>query len=152
NRQMVDELLEAGADATAVKPTGETVLMAAARAGDRHIIEALVEYGAHVNAHEPAQHQTALMWAAAHKHIEAVDALIAAGAAINAQSKHGSTALHFAVQQDDVETTKHLLDAGADPGVRLSVRQIDSFTLGLVDSLDGLTPLLLAITDCRQDG
>ena len=36
----------------------------------------LIEYGAAVNAKEPTQNQTALMWAAAERHSDVVQALI----------------------------------------------------------------------------
>ena len=105
-----------------------------------------------VHAAEPAKRQTALMWAAAHKQHAVVDALIAAGADVNAASTGGSTALHFAVQQGDVPIAKLLLAAGANVHAAMTVRQFDQFTLGLVETLDGMTPLWLAITNCRQDG
>jgi ankyrin repeat protein len=152
NKQLVDEFLTVGADATAIKSTGETLLMTAARAGDSSIVKALIAYGASVNAAEPQEHQTALMSAAAHRHVEVADVLLAAGADVNAASRRGSTALHFAVQQADVPLARRLLAAGANLRARMSVRQIDGFTLGLVETLDGLSPLLLAITDCRRDG
>ncbi len=152
NAALVDTLLDAGADPHAVKPTGETILMIAARAGSPDVILALLARDPDVNAAEPAKRQTALMWAAAHKHDAVVDALIAAGADVNAASTGGSTALHFAVQQADVTTARLLLAVGADVHAAMTVRQIDQFTLGLVETLDGMTPLWLAITNCRQDG
>ena len=152
NAGLVDTLLAAGADPHAVKPTGETILMIAARAGNPEIVQSLLARDADVNAAEPSKHQTALMWAAAHEHDAVVDALIAAGADVNAASTGGSTALHFAVQQGDVTTARLLLETGADVHAEMTVRQIDQFTLGLVETLDGMTPLWLAITNCRQDG
>ena len=44
----------------------------------------------------------------------AVRALIAQKAAVNAQEADGSTALHWAVQRDDVPMVELLLAAGAD--------------------------------------
>ena len=152
NAALVDTLLNAGANPHAVKPSGETILMTATRAGSLEIIHSLLARDPEVNAREPAKGQTALMWAAAHKHHAVVDALIAAGADVNAASTGGSTALHFAVQQGDVPTAKRLLAAGANVHAAMTVRQIDQFTLGLVETLDGMTPLWLAITNCRQDG
>ena len=152
NAGLVDTLLAAGADPHAVKPTGETILMIAARAGNPEVVRALLAHDPDVNAAEPSKHQTALMWAAAHEHDAVVAALIAAGADVNAASTGGSTALHFAVQQGDVTTARLLLEAGADVHAEMTVRQIDQFTLGLVETLDGMTPLWLAITNCRQDG
>ena len=152
NAAVARALLEAGADPHAVKPSGETVLMTAARAGSLDIVNLLLARNADVNAREPSKRQTALMWAAAHRHRDVSEALIAAGADVNAASTGGSTALHFAVQQTDIPTARLLLDAGADVHAAMTVRQMDQFTLGLVETFDGQTPLWLAITNCRKDG
>ncbi len=152
NAAIAATLLDAGADPHAVKPSGETVLMAAARAGSLAVVELLLPRGVDVNASEPGRRQTALMFAAAGKHRDVAEALIAAGADVNAASKAGSTALHFAVQQADIPTARLLLDAGASVHAAMSVRQMDQFTLGLVETFDGQTPLWLAITNCRKDG
>jgi len=47
----------------------------------------------------------------------AVMELIAASADVNAQSIDGTTALHWAVYQKDLELVKHLLEQGADPDI-----------------------------------
>jgi ankyrin repeat protein len=151
NASLANEFLQDGADATASKTTGETMLMIAARAGSVPIVKNLIAYGAPVNAVEPQQHQTALMGAAAHRHADVVAALIAAGADVNARSKFGSTALHFAVQQADLESARWIVTAGADLTARLTVRKIDTFTIGVIEPLEELTPLRLAITDCQRD-
>lgn len=152
NAAIARALLMAGADPHAVKPSGETILMTAARAGSLDVVNLILARDADVNAREPSKGQTALMWAAAHKHRDVVAALIAAGADVHAASTGGSTALHFAVQQTDVPTARLLLDAGADVHAKMAVRQMDQFTLGLVETFDGQTPLWLAITNCRKDG
>ena len=152
NRAIAATLLDAGADPHAVKPSGETVLMAAARAGSLAVVELLLPRGVDVNAREPDRRQTALMFAAAGRHRDVAEALVAAGADVNAASTGGSTALHFAVQQTDIPTARLLLDAGASVHAAMSVRQMDQFTLGLVETFDGQTPLWLAITNCRKDG
>ena len=152
NGAIARALLEAGADPHAVKPSGETVLMAAARAGSADIVNLLLVRNADVNAREPSRRQTALMFAAAGRHRDVAEALVIAGADVNAASNGGSTALHFAVQQSDVPIARLLLDAGASVHAAMSVRQMDQFTLGLVETFDGQTPLWLAITNCRKDG
>jgi ankyrin repeat protein len=77
---MVDKLLKAGADAKSRGPSGETMVMIAARNGRADVIKLLVEAGADVNAKEPLRGTTALMWAVEQKNAEAVAALLAAGA------------------------------------------------------------------------
>jgi ankyrin repeat protein len=74
----------------------------------------LVEYGAAVNAKEPKQNQTALMWAAAEHHSDVMKALIEAHADLKAATKQGFTALHFAARIGDLESIKLLLAAGMD--------------------------------------
>jgi ankyrin len=74
----------------------------------------LVEYGAAVNGRESTQNQTALMWAAAEKHPDVVQALIDAHADLKAASKQGFTAIHFAARAGDLECVKLLLAAGVD--------------------------------------
>ena len=64
----VNLLLKAGANPDTPVGTGETPLMTCARAGAADAVRALLVRGADVNAKEPTQHQTALMWAAAEQH------------------------------------------------------------------------------------
>jgi ankyrin repeat protein len=80
NPQIVDRLLKGGADAKALGPNGESMLMFAARNGNPDVIRLLVEAGANVNAREPLRGTTALMWAVEQRHPEAVAALLKAGA------------------------------------------------------------------------
>jgi uncharacterized protein len=141
NRQaaVVERLLQARANPNAATVSGETVLMTCARTGEAAGVRALVNRGATVNTKEPGHEQTALMWAAAQSHPEAVDALLRAGADVRARSRRyiqtvtsevtqragreelnytvprgGSTALLFAARSGDVESTRLLIAAGAD--------------------------------------
>ena len=77
----------------------------------------LIEYGAAINAKEPTQNQTALMWAAAERHPDVVKAFIDAHADLNANSKQGFTAIHFAARVGDLESVKLLLAAGVDVNI-----------------------------------
>jgi uncharacterized protein len=142
---LVTRLLAAGADANVTLPNGETALMNCARTGDAAAVRALLARGARVNARESAHQQTALMWAAANRHPEVVRALIAAKADLRARStsysqvvtsevtqragreelnysvpRGGSTALLFAARSGDAESTRLLLQAGADPNDALA--------------------------------
>jgi len=118
NAALVGALLEAGADPNTPIATGETPIMTCARSGAEDAIPLLVARGANANAKEPSQNQTALMWAAAERHPGVVKSLIASGADLNASTRKGFTALHFAARENDLETTRLLLAAGVNVNVR----------------------------------
>ena len=91
--------------------------MTCAKSGSVDAVRMLIEYGAAVNAKEPAQNQTALMWAAAEHHPDVVKALIDAHADLKAHTKQGFTAMHFAAREGDLESVKLLLAAGVDVNI-----------------------------------
>ena len=139
---IVQKLLGAGANPNAALLNGETPLMNCARTGNAAAVKALVAAGARVDARESARDQTALMWAAAEAHPAVVQVLIEAGADVRARSRTytqavaadasqrlsrsynvergGSTPLLFAVRVGDVESTRLLIAAGADPNDALA--------------------------------
>ena len=84
---IVTKLLTAGADPNAAHVSGESPLMAAARTGRVQAVRALMAHGADVNAKQTAHDQTALMWAAGNRHPGVVQALIEAGADLEARSR-----------------------------------------------------------------
>ena len=113
--QVADTLLAAGADANATRPSGETVLMTAAKTGNVALVRSLLARGADVGAggtHFRAQ--TPLMWAASEGHAEVVRVLLDAGAKVSARSAFGTTALMLAARHGDVDTARALIDGGAD--------------------------------------
>ena len=114
----VDLLLKAGANPNTPIGTGETPLMTCARAGSADAVRMLLVHGADVNAKEPNQNQTALMWAAAQQHPKVLQTLIEASADLQAHTKLGFTALHFAARAGDMESTRTLLGAGVDVNIR----------------------------------
>jgi ankyrin len=91
--------------------------MTCARSGNVDAVSILIEYGAEVNAKEPAQGQTALMWAASEHHLDIVKTLIAAHADLKSHSKQGFTAMHFAARRGDQEMVQLLLDSGVDVNI-----------------------------------
>ena len=85
--EFVRLLLKAGANPNTAIATGETPLMTCAKTGNADAVRLLIEYGAAVNATEPTEKQTALMWAAAERHPNVVSALIAAHADLKAHTQ-----------------------------------------------------------------
>jgi uncharacterized protein len=129
---MIGKLLAAGENANAiVSEAGDTALMLAARTGKPDAVEVLLQHGAEVNKTN-AQGQTAVMWAAAEKNAAAVQVLIDHKADVNAKTHvappprpldtifsapfpvGGMTALIFAARQNDLNSVRALLSAGAD--------------------------------------
>jgi len=157
---MVAALLEAGADANAARPEGETVLMTAARIGRVETVKALLARGAAVNAVEQWFGETALMLATAENHVAVVRALIEGGADVNARTivldgepardrnalalqplnttfpRGGFSALTFAARQGALESARALVAGGADVNVR---------------DPDGIGPLAVALVNAHYD-
>ena len=133
---VVKRLLAAGADPNQSLTSGETPLMVGARGGYPEVVRMLLTKGADPSAHG-SRGQTALMWAAAQKHPDVVKILIEHKADLAAKSDTwsevmavpphgylpynkaiphgGETALMFAARVDDLDSTKELLAAGANP-------------------------------------
>jgi len=153
----VDLLLKAGANPNTPVATGVPPIMTCARSGSLDAVRRLVAGDADVNAKEPSQNQTALMWAAAEHHPEIVRTLIDAKADLRARTRGGFTPLHFAAREGDIESARLLLAAGvdinirsqpdrapdtaegADPGTPAAARRVASATASF-----GATPLLVA--------
>ena len=116
--ELVDLLLKAGATPDTPIETGETPLMTCARTGNAAAVRMLLVRGANVNAKEPTQNQTALMWAVAERHAKVAQALIEANADLQAHTKAGFTAMHFAARVGDMESIQALLSAGVDVNIQ----------------------------------
>ena len=89
NAALVRLLLKSGANPNTPIATGETPLMTCAKTGSVDAVKMLIEYGAAIDAEEPTQNQTALMWAAAERHPDVVQALIEAHADLKSQHQAG---------------------------------------------------------------
>jgi ankyrin repeat protein len=90
NAAMLELLLKHGADvkaADAAASDGQTLLMLAARTGRVEAMKQLVGRGVNVNAIEPRNGTSALMWAAVQDRGDAIRFLAEAGADLNARSK-----------------------------------------------------------------
>jgi ankyrin repeat protein len=118
NAALVDRLLSAGANPNTPIATGETPIMTCAGTGSADAVRMLIARGADVHATEPSQNQTALMWAAAERHADVVKLLIEHKADLQARTKKGFSALHFAAREGDLESARLLLAAGVDINIR----------------------------------
>jgi ankyrin repeat protein len=118
NAALVDRLLTAGANPNTPIATGESPIMTCAGTGSAEAVRTLIARGAEVNAKEPSQNQTALMWATAERHADVVKLLIEHKADLQARTKKGFSALHFAAREGDLESARLLLAAGVDLNIR----------------------------------
>lgn len=143
---MVRALLRGGANPNSAVATGETPLMTCSRTGAVDGVRLLLEFGAAVDAKEPSQNQTAIMWAAAERHPEVVKALIEAHADTRARTKQGFAPIHFAARVGDLESVKALLAAGVD----VNMLTADA-SPGRGGGGNGYTPLLVATLRAQVD-
>ena len=141
---IIERLIRAGADPNApLSQTGDTALMMAARTGKVDAVKVLLDRGANVNAKETWGGTTALMWAISERHSDVAKVLVERGADLNAKSNFVPSAsgrgfegtapvapkpdqaieefasgwmtpLMFAAREDDLESARILIQAGAD--------------------------------------
>jgi ankyrin repeat protein len=108
---LVERLLEAGVSANATGPHGETALHICAHAGNTAAVRVLIAAGASVNPGDSWRGQTPLMWAAAEGHPETMQALVDAGADVDARS----TIIEWERQRTDEPRDKWLPPGGWTP-------------------------------------
>jgi len=141
---LLDKLIAAGADPNAtLTRSGDTALMIASRTGKVDAVRMLLDRGAKVNTQETWGGTTALMWAVSEKHPEVAKLLVERGADVNVRSYYVPSAsgrgfegttpvaqrpgkefeefasgwltpLMFAARENDLESARVLVKAGAD--------------------------------------
>ena len=131
---------------------GNTALRFAVRAGNLESARRLIAAGADVNDAD-AWGVSATTLAAHGGHTDLVELLLDRGADPNA-AEAGFAALHEAVMWNDLRAARALLDAGADPSVRLETwtpTRRASRDLHYPPSFVGATPFWLAARFARTD-
>ena len=113
NSEMVQVLIEAGAEIDAKDNAGRTALLVAASRGNEAMMQALIAAGA--DFHAEYEGMVELLDRAIHREeIEIVRALLNTGVDANARDDSGNPLLYRAILEDNPEIMRVLLDAGAD--------------------------------------
>jgi uncharacterized protein len=112
-------LLEAGANVNELNFKGNPILFGAIELADTRGMQFLIDAGADVNA-TGSDGSTALMLATLYQDITGIQILLEAGADVNARDINGNTALMSAVWSKNLEKVRSLLAVGADVNARQS--------------------------------
>jgi len=165
-QQIVELLLEKGADVNAKSGFKRTPLHYAASSGHEGIVGRLMAKGAELNALDSFVLSSIFM-AAYNGHQKIVEMLLSSGIDLNTTEKNSVTLLHAAAMSGNAELVKMLLAKGIDRNIRNSYgktplhfaasRGREAVVKLLIDrgsdlnlkSLDGRTPLQTAM-DCGQ--
>jgi len=114
---VVQYLVEHGANINARTKFENTALMGASLFGHLDIVKYLIKHGANVN-NQNAGGETALMRAAGQKHLDIVKYLILYGANIDTSNRFGDTALMKGAYHGYLNIVKYLTKHGADVNAR----------------------------------
>jgi ankyrin repeat protein len=93
--EIVNLVLERGADIEATNKAGRTPLMLAILIKDQEMFEFLLKKGANIEAKDK-EGNTPLMMAGKKEFVEAIEILLIKGANIDARNNRGHTAIHLA--------------------------------------------------------
>ena len=129
--EILQLLLDNGANTELCSEHGVTVLHEACAMGNKEAVLLLLRRGA--NIHTKHTHGcTALHWAAGRSHVNILQMLMEHGAEVDVKTNDGATPLSFAAERGCVDSVRKLLDWGADIETQNN---------------EGLTPLLVAIEE-----
>lgn len=142
HQQIVQLLIEHGADVNIADKEGVTPLAHAQRRGYKEIAQLLQKAGARVEAQttrlSPAERDKQLILAARAGNLEQVKQLLAQGASVTTRDDSGATALIAAAYRNQVAIAELLIKAGADVNVQDNTKQ----SAYLIPTADGYVELL----------
>lgn len=122
--------------------TEESPLALAAKNRDTAAVLSLLSEGVADVVATDNETMTALHWAAYWNDLEAVEALLDAGARANVSNRYGVTPLHEAVTLGSEAVTRRLLDAGADPNAGYGAGETPVMIAARTGHVDTLALLL----------
>lgn len=118
NQQIVEVLLQYGANTNVMNRQGEPAIWLAASRGQKQATRALIQYETPVNQPSKKDGTTPLAIAAKHGSDEIVQLLLRAGANTEIPDRNGMTALAHAVTQNRLDPVISLIAAGANVNAR----------------------------------
>eukprot|EP01114_Cavostelium_apophysatum_P019842 TRINITY_DN6491_c0_g1_i2.p1 TRINITY_DN6491_c0_g1~~TRINITY_DN6491_c0_g1_i2.p1 ORF type:complete len:953 (-),score=324.01 TRINITY_DN6491_c0_g1_i2:1894-4752(-) len=134
NKQIVETLVEYGANPNLPNKKGQTTMHAAAEAGSVELVAYLFEKGGNISAQDEGG--VSLLHVAARKgYCDLVSFMLEKGASCNIQDNGLRTPLHYAAIEGELEVAKILVERGAD--------------LEMADE-EGFTPLMSACWKARE--
>ena len=113
HKEVVQLLLERGAEPNIANSCGDTPLLKAAYRGHNDVVQLLLDEGADPNKVN-TEGATPLLWAAAHGKKDVVRLLLDRGADPNKAEQRGQTPLHWAAAKGHQDVVQQLLLRGAD--------------------------------------
>lgn len=126
NYDLISSLLDAGANVNHVNQHGTSPLFTAIRRSSEHsldsilTVQGLIQSGVHLNHPEPGLGESPLHLSISRGQDSITEALIRAGADVNAVNASGHSALHRLAQEEKTELVHLLLAAGARVDLRKS--------------------------------
>ena len=135
-KEIVEVLIQNGADVNAKDIDNRTALMRASYNNYNEIVELLLQNGADVNVKDIDSRTTALMEASLRGNKEVMEVLIQNGADVNAKCSNDWTALMFASYNGYEECAELLIQNEADVNAKTN---------------NGGTALMLALIKCRKN-
>lgn len=119
-------------------------MIAAADTNNPQRIGYLLRHGHAVDERLPQDRRTPLLWAASASSVEAVKALLAAGAQPNMRAYDGTSPLLMASAAGNVKIVELLLSAGADPNIQDKIGRTPLFAAVEHENLEVIKRLLAA--------